>query len=83
VAENTHALFLRDLADQLVREARRAAMDAPDPPADWDNGYLLALVSALDLMKQQALAFELPLADLGPLADLDPERDLLQRRPVD
>jgi hypothetical protein len=63
---NTHALYLRDLADLLIEEARRAAADAPNPPGDWSSGYLVALVSVLDLMKQQAVAFGLPMRDLGP-----------------
>jgi hypothetical protein len=83
VTHNPYSLYLSDVADTLIREARRAAADAPDPPGDWDNGYLTGLVSALDWMKQQAAAFDLPISDLGPLAEVDPERDLLPRRPVD
>jgi hypothetical protein len=80
---NTHALYVRDLADLLTQEARRATKSAPGPATDWESGYLMALVSILDLMKQQAVAFDLPMTDLGSLADLDPERELLPRRPVD
>jgi hypothetical protein len=81
--ENTHALYLRDLASVLLEEAQRARASAPSPAGEWDKGYLMALVSALDLMRQQALAFNLPLSDLGPLAEVEPERDLLSRAPIE
>lgn len=80
---NPHALYVRDLAHLLTEEARRANASAAESGTDSKNGYPMAFVSVLDLMRQQATAFGLSLADLGSLADLDPERELLGRRPVD
>jgi hypothetical protein len=81
MSDNPYAAYLHDVTDVLIREARRAAAEAPDPPGEWDNGYVLGLVCALDWMKQQAVAFGLPMEDLGPLAEVDPERELLLRKP--
>jgi hypothetical protein len=45
-----YATYLNDVADTLIREARRAAAEATDPPGEWNSGYLIGLVSALDWM---------------------------------
>lgn len=71
--------YLLDLC-RLLKAAARKAKDKKDrcPQADRDFalGRLMAYHEVMSLIQQQALAFDLDLADLG-LDDVDPERDLL------
>ena len=74
-----HANYLHDLG-YLLREAGEEAKQDTETAASTDSafhkGRLMAYVEVLSLMQQQAVAFGLPLSDLG-LDGLNPERDLL------
>ena len=75
----THAHYLRDLGHLLrdeAEKARAATNSAAAENLDFERGQLMAYVSVLSLMQQQAVSFGLPLSDLS-LEGLDPERDLL------
>lgn len=50
----THELMLRDTVHELLRELREAPSDG-----DFDRGYRQGLAQALDLIKQQAEAFQI------------------------
>ena len=76
---DVHALYLRDLG-QLIREAgeasKREAAAASETDRAFQHGRLMAYYEVMSLMQQQAVAFDLPLADLS-LEGLDPDRDLV------
>ena len=77
-AQQTHALYLRDLGcllKQMAIEARRAKEATADDNA-YELGRLMALHEVIALMQEQAVAFGLGLGELC-IDDIDPERDLL------
>jgi hypothetical protein len=71
---SAHANYLRDLGDELRRQAQAARDEARANPGDaFAQGQAHAVLS---LMQQQAEGYALPLRDLA-LDGLDPDRDLL------
>ena len=73
------ARYLHDLTRLLVERARKARADRDAaPPSDRNvaNAALFAFHEVVSLMQQQAVAFGIPLEELG-LDGIDPERDLL------
>ena len=72
--------YLHDLG-MLLKEKAQAAQNEKDNPVDqkdndYNIGYLMAFHEVIDLMKQQADAFDIKQDEIG-LADIDAERDLL------
>jgi hypothetical protein len=80
MTDDTAANYLRDLGDLIKRAAlnARAARDGSTGELDiqFNLGRLTAFHEVVSLMQQQAVAFDLDVADLS-LDDIDPERDLL------
>jgi hypothetical protein len=72
--------YVRDLGRQLselaldAKQKRDVASD--DPGRMFATGRLMGLHEAISLMQEQAVAFGMPLGDVG-LDGIDPERDLL------
>ena len=67
------AQYVKDLADA----AKRARDAAADPSVrQFADGRLLGLHEVVSLMKEQAIAFNIPVAGTA-LAEVDPERDLV------
>jgi hypothetical protein len=74
----THASYLLDLGRLLREEADKARETASGASAtEFERGQLFAFYRVLSLMQEQAVAFDLALADLS-LDGLDPDRDLLR-----
>jgi len=72
--------YLHDFG-MLLKEKAQAAKNEKDNPRnqkdhDYNIGYLMAFYEIIDLMKQQADAFNINQDDIG-LADIDAHRDLL------
>jgi len=76
---NAYANYLLDVGREL-RESAEAAKREADAAAGDDQPFSLGRSSAyyevISLMHQQAIAFGLPLAEVG-LQGIDPDRDLL------
>jgi len=80
VTTEVHRHYLRDLG-YLVKEralaARQRERQAKGSDAhEFESGYAMAWYEIASLMQGQAVAFQLPLADLA-LDGLDPDKDLL------
>ena len=80
VTTNTYRNYLRDLG-VLVKDLAKAAKLAKDAtPGGEDRAYavgrLMALHEVISLMQQQAVAFDMPLEDVG-LQGVDPESELI------
>jgi ribonuclease HI len=76
---STHANYLRDLGGELRRLAESAAADARANRSDgFLQGQAHGLYTAVSLMHQRAVAFDLPARDLE-FEGLDPDRDLVNR----
>jgi hypothetical protein len=76
---STHARYLFDLGRLLRAEAQEAhdrVEATPGAKSDFAAGEMMTWASVLSIMQPQAVAFDLPLSELG-LDGLDPERDLL------
>jgi hypothetical protein len=75
----TAVYYLRDLGPNLLEIALSAKSDHDNASDDSDrlfaSGRLFGLHEAVSLMQTQALAFEIPLSEIG-LQDVIPERDL-------
>ena len=67
---------LGKLLKEKAREARRDKEMSSDGDDNYKIGYLMAFHEVIDLMKQQAVAFDIEQKDVG-LEDIDPESDLL------
>ncbi len=65
--------FLKEKAKDAKKSVKTAS-DSED--VAYQEGYVMAYFEVIDLMKQQAKAFNIAEKDIG-LADIDPERDLL------
>jgi hypothetical protein len=76
----TAAHYLRDLALLLKEQALAARREAKSAEGTTEHGFALgrshAYYEVLSLMRDQALAFALPL-DAVSLADIEPDRDLV------
>lgn len=60
--------YLADLARFLLEEIKETHVDLRSklgPERDHSLGQVFALYSTLDLMKSQAIAFNIPLEELG------------------
>lgn len=60
--------YLADLARLLLKEIKETYVDLSlkrGPELDHSLGQVFALYSTLDLMKSQAVAFNIPLEELG------------------
>lgn len=72
--------YLYDLGVLLKEKAQIAKNEKDNPVNQKDNdyniGYLMAFHEVIDLMKQQADAFNIKQGEIG-LADIDADRDLL------
>lgn len=72
--------YLYDLSILLKDKAIQAKIDKKNSSnsvdLDYYNGYLMALYEVIDIMKQQAQAFDITETDIG-LADINPDLDLL------
>ena len=70
---STYSLYLRDLIGQLRDEAFSAAEESRKAPVSdsFDAGRAMAYVEVLDRIKNQAIAFQIPLAELD-LEDFEP-----------
>jgi hypothetical protein len=80
MCSDVHRDYLQDLGF-LVKdnalEARRKQKEAEGTSAaDFANGYSLAWYEIVSLLQGQAVAFQLPLEDLG-LERFNPDRELL------
>ena len=74
---SAHANYLRDLGDELRRQAQAARDEARANPNDaFAQGQAHAFYAVLSLMQHQAEGYALPLRDLA-LDGLDTDRDLL------
>jgi hypothetical protein len=74
---SAHANYLRDLGDELRRQAQAARDEARAKPGDaFAQGQAHAFYAVLSLMQQQAEGYALPLRDLA-LDGFDADRDLL------
>jgi hypothetical protein len=74
---SAHANYLKDLGDELRRQAEAARDKARANPGDaFAQGQAHAFYAVLSLMQQQAEGYALPLRDLS-LDGLDADRDLL------
>jgi hypothetical protein len=74
---SAHANYLRDLGDELRRQAQAARDEARAKPGDaFAQGKAHAFYAVLSLMQQQAEGYALPLRDLA-LDGFDADRDLL------
>jgi hypothetical protein len=76
---DAHANYLLDLGREIRQSAEAAKREADTAGANdqhFARGRSMAYYEVITLMHQQAIAFGLPLADVG-LQGLDPGRDLL------
>jgi len=77
MAMSAHANYLRDLGDDLRRQAQAARNEARANPNDaFAQGQAHAFYAVLSLMQHQAEGYALPLRDLT-LDGVDTDRDLL------
>ena len=72
--------YLHDLGVLIKEKANQAKIDkdisSNSDDSDYQIGYLMALYEVIDIMKQQAIAFNITGDNIG-LADIDPDLDLL------
>ncbi len=72
--------YLYDLGMLLKEKAKEAKSEkeaaSSTKDADYEVGYLMAFHEVIDVMKEQAKAFNIEQKDIG-LADIDPDPDLL------
>jgi hypothetical protein len=66
-------LLIRDLALEAKRERVECTSNSE---RGFTLGRLMAFHEVVSLMQQQAVAFDIPLTEIG-LEDIDPEKDLL------
>jgi hypothetical protein len=71
-----HQHYLRDLGYMLRERALDAREQAKTSKADYDRGRRMVYYEVVSLMEQQAVAFDMPLADLA-FDGFDADRDLL------
>jgi hypothetical protein len=75
-----HSLYLLDLGRLVSERASDAKHDKEAATGAEDGAYaagrLMGLHEVVSLMQEQAVAFGIPLKDIG-LEGIDPERDLL------
>ena len=76
----TYKHYSRDCCNILKQMARDAKRDADGAAGTGDEGFrsgsLMAFHAVISLLQQQALAFQIPLADLD-LADIEPMKELV------
>ena len=72
--------YIQDLGVLLKEKAREAKISKDNSSkigdASYEIGYLMAFYEVIDVMKQQAKAFNIEQEDIG-LADIDVESELL------
>ena len=76
---DAHVNYLLDVGRELRETAEAAKREADAAEGDdkpFARGRSMAFYEVISLMQQQALAFELPLAEVG-LDGIDADRDLL------
>jgi hypothetical protein len=66
-------MLLKEKAKE-AKSQKEAASSADD--ADYETGYLMAFHEIIDVMKEQARAFNIVQKDVG-IADIAPDADLL------
>jgi hypothetical protein len=75
-SENVHALYLHDLGFLVSEYAREAKTDLLKARGtDYESfaqGYFMGFHRLITLMQQQAVAFNIPLADVG-LSEVEDE----------
>ena len=74
---NTHANYLLDLGyfiREAAEDAKRQVAAAAGGDRTFQYGRLMAYYEVVSLMQQQAVAFDLPLADLR-LDGIEPDKD--------
>jgi hypothetical protein len=75
-----HSLYLLDLGRLVSERAANAKQDTEAATGAEGRAYaagrLMGLHEVVSLMQEQAVAFGIPLKDIG-LEGIDPERDLL------
>jgi len=69
-------LFLQDCVNELVAKALTAKAEKESTKSEYDLGKLLAFHDVITTLQQQALAFDIPLDEIG-LNDINPDADLL------
>jgi len=78
--ETTCMHYLSDLGKLLIenaRECKEARAKAASPASrEFESGRLMGYNEVISLMQQQAIAFGLPVGDLG-LEGIDPDNDLI------
>ena len=78
--DDAYRLYLADLV-KLLREyledarEQRDAHHAPSAKETWDSGVAFAYAAVLSTMKNQAIAFDLPLSEIG-LEGFDSDREM-------
>jgi hypothetical protein len=76
----TYKHYSRDCCNILKQMARDAKRDADaargTPDSDFRSGAAHSFYSVISLLRSQAFAFQIPLAELD-LADIEPDKELL------
>lgn len=68
--------YLKDSIPLLVEQALETKREQSSSNSDFDNGKLMAYYEVITLLQQQAVAFGVPLSDIG-LDKISPDNDLL------
>jgi len=75
----TFQYYVSDLGKLLLesaREARAAREKATGPKREFESGRTMAYYEVISTMRGQAIAFGLPLKDVG-LEGVDPDNELI------
>jgi hypothetical protein len=61
----TYKFFLQDLVALLKEDLEQAKQKKRISNDDFDKGLSMGIYTCLDLIKQQAQAFDIPLSEIG------------------
>lgn len=74
--DKTHRYYLEDLGKLLIEQAFETQKRAIKSKQPFDQGQVMSYYSVISLMQSQAIAFGIPLAEIG-LEGVSPDKDLV------